>query len=58
MGNHSTETLELQSRRDDEEAREELLGRPYLDLNENTLPWILNHIDCFVSQSRGNESLF
>jgi hypothetical protein len=26
-------------------------------MDENSIPWILNHIDCFVSQSRGNESV-
>jgi hypothetical protein len=26
-------------------------------LDEESFPWILNHIDCFVSQSRGNNSV-
>jgi hypothetical protein len=26
-------------------------------LDDDTVPWILNHIDCFVSQSQGNESV-
>jgi hypothetical protein len=26
-------------------------------LAENSIPLILNHIDCFVSQCRGNESI-
>jgi hypothetical protein len=28
-----------------------------LNMNEDSYPWILNHIDCFVGQSRGNESV-
>jgi hypothetical protein len=31
--------------------------RPHLSLYEDSIPWILNHIDCFVSMSRGNESV-
>jgi hypothetical protein len=33
------------------------LGGEYLNLDEHSIPWILNHIDDFVSQSRGNESV-
>jgi hypothetical protein len=58
MGDHSNETLQLQKRRDAEEyARDQLLGERRLCLDVTTIPWILNHIDCFVSQSRGNESI-
>jgi hypothetical protein len=50
--------LKLQSRRDDEKfARERFLGGMDLYLNKFKISWILNHIDCFVSQSRGNESV-
>jgi hypothetical protein len=59
MGGHVSKTLNLQKRRDDEKyAREELLGGEGLQLDYYSLRWILNHIDCFVSQSRGNVSLF
>jgi hypothetical protein len=61
MGDHtcSTETFQQsQSRQNDEGyARVQLLGRQALHLNQASIPWILNHIDCFVSQSRGNESV-
>jgi hypothetical protein len=26
-------------------------------LDEYSIPWILNHSDCFVSQSRGNKTV-
>jgi hypothetical protein len=35
-------------------ARDELLRWNHLDLDEDSVPWITSHIDCFVSQSRGN----
>jgi hypothetical protein len=56
MGDHSNETLQqLQSRQNDEAyARDVLLSRPALVLNKDSISWILNHVDCFVSQSRGN----
>jgi hypothetical protein len=58
MGDHTNETLELQKRRDDEiYARERYLEGKDLYLDENSTSWILNHTDCFVSQSRGNESV-
>ena len=38
----------------DEHAREQLLDSCYLDLDDPTIAWILNHIDCFVQQSQGN----
>jgi hypothetical protein len=43
----------------DHSAEIELLGDGYqnLFLNEDSMDLILSHIDCFVSQSRGNESV-
>jgi hypothetical protein len=41
----------------EEYAREKLLGEDYLHLDEDSLPWIANHIDCFVSQCLCNESV-
>jgi hypothetical protein len=41
--------------KDERYARDGLLGGRYLDLDENSIHWISNHIDCFVSQSRGNK---
>jgi hypothetical protein len=58
MSDHSLETFHLQSRRGDEKyARNRLLGGDDLILDKDTIPWILNHIDCFVSQSRGNKNI-
>jgi hypothetical protein len=57
MGDHSNEALESQSRRDAEVCARRLLEPSRLNLNEDSLPWILNHIDCFISQSRGNKSV-
>jgi hypothetical protein len=34
-----------------------LLNGEELLLDEESIPWILNHIDCFVSRSRGNKSI-
>jgi hypothetical protein len=48
--------LQIQNRSDDEECARYLSGA-HLDLVETSIPWILNHIDCFVSQCRGNESV-
>jgi hypothetical protein len=42
---------------DEKFAREQLLGESYLSLDEGTISWIANNIDCFVSQSRGNVSV-
>jgi hypothetical protein len=50
--------LDLQNRRDAEEyVRNRLLGGRSLNLVENSMPWILSHIDCFVGQSQGNVSI-
>jgi hypothetical protein len=59
MGDHSAETSEqFQKCLDDEKyARDHFLGGRILDLDEESLSWILDHIDCFVSQSRGNKSV-
>jgi hypothetical protein len=58
MGGRISKELELQRRRDDEKyARDVLLDGEYLILNEDSISWIVNHIDCFVCQSRGNVSV-
>jgi hypothetical protein len=57
MGDHTTEMLEVQSSRDEKYARKRLLGWGSLYLDVDTISWIMNHIDCFVSQSRGNKSI-
>jgi hypothetical protein len=59
MGDHTTETLEQLQRRDDERSSDadRFLGVRSLYLHEGSIFQILNHIDCFVSQSRGNESV-
>jgi hypothetical protein len=56
MDDHFSETLELQKRAE-VSARSNLLHGVYLNLSENSLSPILNEIDCFVSQSRGNKSV-
>jgi hypothetical protein len=35
----------------------DLLSGQDLDLDDDTTSWISNHIDCFVNQSQGNESI-
>jgi hypothetical protein len=57
MEQHSNEMLQLQNRRVDEKHARDLLGLQHLDLHEISMHWILNHIDCFVSQSQGNKSI-
>jgi hypothetical protein len=56
MNDSTTETLELQKKRRDAEAyaRVRLLSG-ILNLNVDSIPWIMSNIDCFVSQSQGNE---
>jgi hypothetical protein len=58
MGDHSTERLHhLQNHQNNEKIiRDDFLGEN-LYLTLDSLPLILNHTDCFVSQSRGNESI-
>jgi hypothetical protein len=36
-------------------ARNQFIGKKYVELTKNSISWILNHIDCFVSQCRGNK---
>jgi hypothetical protein len=58
MGDYSTETIKLQSRRhDDKLARDRLLGGQYIYLDEVSMRWIVNHIDWFISQRRDNKSI-
>jgi hypothetical protein len=58
MEDHSTEAFELQEIGFPEEySFHQLLVDQELYLDEDTLPSISNHIDCFVSQSRGKDSV-
>jgi hypothetical protein len=58
MGDSSATWHQLQQRwKDEEYARERLLDKQDLYLDEDSMIWISNHIDCFVSQSRGNVSI-
>jgi hypothetical protein len=45
------------NKHDDLYARDHLLHRHILYLDEDSFPWILNHIDCFNRQARLNESI-
>jgi hypothetical protein len=57
-GDHSETFLEFQSRQIENEVRcGRLLGGHDLELDEreDSIPWILNHIDYFINQSRCNE---
>jgi hypothetical protein len=58
MGDSSETLLELRNRPENENEAyaRSLLQWNSLLLDENSIPWILDHIDCFVSQSRGSES--
>jgi hypothetical protein len=53
----SSETLEQLWNIHEEAWARDLLKPTNLHLNENSIPWILDHIDCFLSQSRGNKSI-
>jgi hypothetical protein len=55
----SNELLQRMMKRGNEDRHvcHRLLSGPSLILDEESIPWILNHIDCFVSLSRGNESI-
>jgi hypothetical protein len=57
MGDHTTETLlALQKRQNwNERYADHFFRENSLNLDEDLTSWILNHIDCFVSQSRGNK---
>jgi hypothetical protein len=58
MGDHTTETLQLKKCLNDEKyARDHILGGPLLHLDNDTIHWILEHTDCFVSQCRVNVSV-
>jgi hypothetical protein len=56
MGEHTTEALQqIMNRLDDEQyARDHFLGTDTFNLDEESFPWFFNHIDFFVSESRGN----
>jgi hypothetical protein len=56
MGDHSAETL-ICPYADEALACNRLFGGQDLYVDENSIPLISKHIDCFVSQSRGNESI-
>jgi hypothetical protein len=60
MGDDFNERMQLQNGLFDDEkyARERFFSTEnYLNLNVESIPWILNHVDCFVNQSRGNVSV-
>jgi hypothetical protein len=53
---YSASLLALRNRTKNEAYARRILGRNYLNLNVESIPWILNHIDFFVNESlRGNE---
>jgi hypothetical protein len=51
------EKLQKIERRHAEEDARVMFGKQSLTLNEGIIPWILDNIDSFVSQSRCNESI-
>jgi hypothetical protein len=56
----SSETLQVlwsRPRNLEKYARYHFFGEQPLMLNEDSLPWISNHIDCVVRASRGNNSV-
>jgi hypothetical protein len=56
MGDNSPETeQQSESRQKDEEYRDQYFSYAFLSLDSTS--WISRHIDCFVSQSRGNRSV-
>jgi hypothetical protein len=57
MGDHTTETSQKLEKRCNESYARDLLRWSYLNLDDDSIPWMVNHIDCFVSQSRSNESV-
>jgi hypothetical protein len=58
MGDHAFATMALESRRFDKaDSLDVLLVEEELHLDEDSINWISNHIDCFVSQCQGNESV-
>jgi hypothetical protein len=57
MEDSTSETLQCQSRWDDEKyVRDHILDGYSLILDKYTMHYILNHIDCFLSQSRGTKA--
>jgi hypothetical protein len=42
---------------DEKYVRVHIFSNGWLAMDLDTMHWILNHIDCFVSQSRGNKSV-
>jgi hypothetical protein len=57
MDDQTTETLQQVRNRRNERRAQRLLNRSDLHLDEDSISWILKHIDCFVSQSGGNVSV-
>jgi hypothetical protein len=57
MGDRTTETLELESRRHELSALGLLLGEQDLYLDDDAVSLILNHIDYFISLCRVNKSV-
>jgi hypothetical protein len=57
MGDHTTNETAQQLLDDEEYARDHFLDCKILNLDEESMYWILTHIDCFVSQSRGNKEI-
>jgi hypothetical protein len=50
MGDHSNES-------EDSYIRHRLLGGPSLKLDDDSITWILNHVDCFDRQARLDKSV-
>jgi hypothetical protein len=60
MGDHSNKTLQLQNSRWFEDilyARNLFYGKLYLNLDGDSLPWLLNHINAFDEEARINENI-
>ena len=59
MGDSTRETSEIlqQLWSPTNYTRAEIFGSKILYLDEHSIPWILNHIDCFVGYSEGNQSI-
>jgi hypothetical protein len=55
----SSDTTVFENRQNEKYAQEHFLSGQHLHLNEDedAVEWILKHIDCFVTKSRGNESV-
>jgi hypothetical protein len=59
MGDSTRETSEIlqQLWSPTNYTRADIFGSKILYLDEHSIPWILNHIDCFVGYSEGNQSI-